>query len=889
METVRIEQLTGINTNAVEGVTQTTPVVLQGFDLNRDGGYYAGFAQRVTPVTVGLDGVVVNHDNFGFALTNNNQLVYDNQTFDVEDGGIAGRSVYLVPRIGAVGHAVSTGEDKYNLGAFVEDFRGEVGDAFRYSSESLSFSSTSGGFSGSYKVLAVYFAPTQNGLVAYDVYSSNSVTISGSTLVTFDTVDYVEPGFGFKIYFAADGDGVFSEYYGTAVNEQPLRFSDGTTGSLQAVIRSDLSSASVVPSDNAIINFSTEIGCVEPHLERVWGKASDTTFVGPFIEGYSPVKRFQMSYPAVDDVSVSNEFFDTSGSTVISGSTDFTHLIEFYDGMSFSTVFTPPASTSYSLSGSHVVDFLREVDDGSGNVEWAFGLRHETSLVRSGNEYTATDTFYWRFVFNEVQYLLAYREFVDTQTTTGVTDFLVRNRELFVNRDVEYELVSGSLDITVSNKQGTELWLSTISSNVTFNGVLVTYNSVQTTVSSALATTSVSGSYSAPATNTIEAVGYDYNYVDDADTTVTLDFVNLSLVTDATTSSSTELRLYASDSDGNFSWTAGSDNSEVWTVDRAGSYKGGFVFVDLQSANLTITNPSTTIVYSDIGYVNFASTLDQYVKIDFTISETITSLVSTPAGLLVFGNNEAFLVRGDPALISQGGFSVQRFSATIGCDAGVRPARLGGNVFTIWQGKLYSMLLGMGDVDFGGNFSELSRPIFDPEDPFVQVASEPRARQIVARTESGLVYRYSTDVAGWLNDPFSEGGVSFMLPNADGNGVRYRLGNELRVVDRAGGAPSVTFENLDLGSKNVKKLFRRVTAFMDNGYSGTPSLSYTIGSSSGSVTGSEEGDGWYVFTLPAGLVNEKIASLSLVMNDANFNDTLEPPIIIDFMPRYSRR
>jgi len=66
-------------------------------------------------------------------------------------------------------------------------------------------------------------------------------------------------------------------------------------------------------------------------------------------------------------------------------------------------------------------------------------------------------------------------------------------------------------------------------------------------------------------------------------------------------------------------------------------------------------------------------------------------------------------------------------------------------------------------------------------------------------------------------------------------------------------------------------------------------LNYVIGSSSGTITASEEGSGWWVFTLPKGLVSEKAASLEVVMKGAAFGDEFEPPVIIEYVDRYSRR
>lgn len=308
---------------------------------------------------------------------------------------------------------------------------------------------------------------------------------------------------------------------------------------------------------------------------------------------------------------------------------------------------------------------------------------------------------------------------------------------------------------------------------------------------------------------------------------------------------------------------------------------------DLAAPNIARLNTPSTIVYSDVGFVNFATSTDQFLQLELNASTEITALVSTPAGLLVFAENETFLVRGDPSNLSS--FGVQRFSATIGCDDGVRPARLGGNVFTIWKGRLYSMLLGMGDVDFGSNFSDIGAPVYDPEDPFVQVVGEPRSRQIITRTQNGRIFRYSSDVGQWFNDVYDEAGITFILPNSDDDGTRYRDGTNLVTVQNLGDSPYVEWQNVNLGDKGLRKQWRRVRAYFGDEYEGTPTMEYEIGSNSGTVTGSEEGAGWFTFTLPNGLVNEKAARLRITMAGASFGDEFEPPVVVEFVERYTRR
>lgn len=465
----------------------------------------------------------------------------------------------------------------------------------------------------------------------------------------------------------------------------------------------------------------------------------------------------------------------------------------------------------------------------------------------------------WRVVYNDVSYSVNY----ETVSTSHVL-----TEGGFNNVPLDYRILQNrSLDFTQS---GTTVDVQVIDSD----GV---------TVESSASITGVSGSYASG--TTVEAFAYEAaSYSTEISTRVTAEFYESQLNSDA----GTQVRIDPDDYSAGDSFTDAS-TSIVWNLDRAGVSKGQILLQDLAAANIARLNTPSTIVYSDVGYVNFASTIDQFLQLELIASDEITALVSTPGGLVVFADNEAFLVRGDPSLPQS--FSAQRFSSTIGCDDGVRPGRVGGTVFPIWKGRLYSMTLGMGDVDFGSGVQEIGAPIYDPEDPFVQVIGEPRTRQVLVRTNNGRVYRYSTDAQQWMNDVFdNEDGLTFLLPNADDNGSRYLVGTDLKTAKASSGdSPYVEWQDLDLGSKGMRKQWRRVRAYFGDDYVGTPTLEYEVGSSSGTITGSEEGAGWFTFTLPNGLVNEKMARLRITMVNASFGDEFEPPVVIEFVERYSRR
>jgi len=273
--------------------------------------------------------------------------------------------------------------------------------------------------------------------------------------------------------------------------------------------------------------------------------------------------------------------------------------------------------------------------------------------------------------------------------------------------------------------------------------------------------------------------------------------------------------------------------------------------------------------------------------IPFFSSSKITGLRSSPAGLLIFGENETFLARSDPALND---FAIQPVSGVIGCDDGVTPVRLGGVVFTIYKGEIYAISLGMGDVDFGSGITKLSTPVFEPDDKFVSIAAEAEYRQLVAETSDSDFYRYDAETEQWLTDVYkSTDVVTNIFSNPDANGVRYYKSSDNSLNGAYGtlDTPVVQWGDVDAGDASVNKLWRRVRIFTNDTYSGTPELTTVIGGNVDTITGSELETGNWVFTIPAGLVDDKIG-MTLTMNGAVEGDTIEPPVTIEFVERYRR-
>ena len=161
------------------------------------------------------------------------------------------------------------------------------------------------------------------------------------------------------------------------------------------------------------------------------------------------------------------------------------------------------------------------------------------------------------------------------------------------------------------------------------------------------------------------------------------------------------------------------------------------------------------LTHTETGWANLVS--DQsFIPIQPTQSANFTGIVSTPSGLMVMFDNEIFLVTGDPSF---GNVTVELFLDMVGCDLGTTPARMGGLVFVVWDGRVWAVQ--------AAQVVDISRTQWRPEDPFVRVTAEPQTRSILAVTTSGRVLRYFLDDQFWMTDPVNRDDfvLGELLPN----------------------------------------------------------------------------------------------------------------------------
>ncbi len=150
--------------------------------------------------------------------------------------------------------------------------------------------------------------------------------------------------------------------------------------------------------------------------------------------------------------------------------------------------------------------------------------------------------------------------------------------------------------------------------------------------------------------------------------------------------------------------------------------------------------PPNTIVWTDVGYINQTAPYAYQTFVPRT-SASVTAITEHPAGVMVFMENEAFIMTG--RFTSLADTRVSLYPQAVGADKGARITRVGSIIFTIWNGRLFA--LGDGEV------SLISRELTD-DSPFVAIAYDPVHAMLVARKENGRTYRYDVVRKVWFDD-----------------------------------------------------------------------------------------------------------------------------------------
>lgn len=355
---------------------------------------------------------------------------------------------------------------------------------------------------------------------------------------------------------------------------------------------------------------------------------------------------------------------------------------------------------------------------------------------------------------------------------------------------------------------------------------------------------------------------------------------------------------------GGRTWGVGSSDDDRWAT-----WAGAGVATSQIFDPHTIMDP-LTLIWSRTGTVNLWES-SNWLKVPAQNSVAITGLASSPAGLLVYCNNETFLVRGDPD--QPASFSIQLLSGVAGHTNDstypfmFRPARVGGAVFSVHEGRVIGQSLNVPDLNQSAAVSVISEEIYAFDDRVVQVVTEPSTQSILAMTENEFIYRFHAREGLWSDNAYGKNDgvvtddIYYMLPGQDANaydGTEYMYSTTGSVPTNARVArvPSVAtdpeemrvkWSDLDFGDKHGLKLYRAVELTLSSSANTTSfTVTYSVdnGAQSGSLTMDEVTDERWVGYFPAGVVGAKL-TLEVRINAGDFGVKWHPPLLIHYSPR----
>lgn len=904
MEKFAIKELKSLNRNAVEGVTDS-PTLIKNFQFKRSGGYIPLGGQRsdwlgerdLGEITLQDTNSLLYETNDPFysewrpspSFNNRELLAQDEATFAL----ITGPRIWFRNNLWTAPAGEFDEDMRLSLApraAVLAQWRrlngSYVGGAIYASRNNQLFAGLGAGTvtfieavgtgtdipAGTYEFVWVVESPTENGLVVHAIGQGSRVVAAAIDALQVQFSQVWEEGTLVRLFyrpFIQPPEDGYQQIGVAACNGVAAPSVDifGPLGTFS-------------PTGVVMVNFAP--GKLEAHNSRIWGAAGKDVFVPLLPEsllgefgGYMSVgsgnqfTQRQFGNVALGNMALraSNDYVDLSilEWRVRRTSRTLPIVIELFNNVK-------QAAPGRQLFGYLQWDVNQEnplfkavFTDGTGASYLIMNQLVDFSLLRLGltiNSELILRNVQIKLIIQSVNNINGGLSTVDTNLLKADTDTITADVAIsFINSTCNLAVTVGVPPTTYS------ITTSLISSNTTASAAWSTYSSPAATfiylgaLPTAFIPTCVLGNRYLQV-NKIETGNggtvYSLGDIEDYDPSVNL-----------------------------LQWTSSSPNAETWETNASSNMVKDYRPVNPDVVTGPRITANLTLAYSNTGSVN-RGTIDNFLVFSPVSSSEITALASTPAGLLVFMENETFLIRGDPALQN---LDSQRLTGTMGNDPGVIPARLGSVVFPIYQGEIYAVNLGGGDVDFGGTTVNISQQVWSPNDPFVQVVGEPLRNHVVAVTNSGRLFRFDIITKGWMNDPFD--GVSDLRYVLSASvvrefGVRYNIQSFLDVLDSNLIDPVlVGWSAVDIGDKNLMKMWRRIEVFTA-GNAGTPVLRWSLRGVPGVVTGIDKGNGRWVFTFPRGLVDVK-ADLEFEFVGVGADFKLEPPVVIDFAPRYRER
>lgn len=199
-----------------------------------------------------------------------------------------------------------------------------------------------------------------------------------------------------------------------------------------------------------------------------------------------------------------------------------------------------------------------------------------------------------------------------------------------------------------------------------------------------------------------------------------------------------------------------------------------------------------TVGFTERNYLNLF-TINNFEPLGSSSSDDVTGCALSSQGLLIFCDNETFLINGDPAT----GLRQSLYPDAIGLDVGKQATNFSGIPLTIWQGRIYMFA--------EGQARNITEEMYLRTDPFVQVVCDIPTKSLICRTENNNVFRFDMDdEATWLNNPIQS--ASYLLQKLDtphyvddvSNIFTINIDNTVFLTGAY--TPRITFRNLDFSN-----------------------------------------------------------------------------------------
>ena len=255
--------------------------------------------------------------------------------------------------------------------------------------------------------------------------------------------------------------------------------------------------------------------------------------------------------------------------------------------------------------------------------------------------------------------------------------------------------------------------------------------------------------------------------------------------------------------------------------------------------------------FTELGYVNIFNA-NNSLAIGVNQSNAIQGAISSPQGIIVFAENEAFVVSGDMATDN---LRITVYPDTVGLDEGAKPAALSGLIYTIWKGEIR--------VLSEGRAVSVSRAVYNPYNPVVKIVAYPDKRSIVARHQDGKVLQYELDNDFWFDPGLTDVGnifqaVSEVVFKIDTSAFKYDFRSP---PDRSDVTPEFAFDHFDFANPlRQDKIFRiriQYQNWFNNNFATTrPVLHYRVEGMpaeqtvTAEIRDDDENIGYFVFALP---------------------------------------